>query len=132
MTHSFFTNMKHIVNRNMFRNDTVFEYQGDLINVAGPWPRVKIKDLFGQYAGIDVETFEDIEKFRRAAIDKGYSIDEKSSYEVGTVGESSFSNEVKATPTGISIPKSGSFPGFLAIFSFLFVLVIFSRKNKSR
>ncbi|MHA1979392.1 MAG: Kelch repeat-containing protein [Candidatus Hodarchaeales archaeon] len=51
---------------------------------------------------------------------------------INTIGESSFSNEVKATPTGISIPKSGSFPGFLAIFSFLFVLAIFTRKAKVR
>jgi len=50
---------------------------------------------------------------------------------INSVGESSFSNEVKVTPPGISVPKSGSFPGFFAICSCLFVIAIFSRKAKA-
>lgn len=56
-------------------------YKDATIDVSTPWPRVKVKDLFQQYAGIDVERFEDEAKFRVAVRAKGYSVDEQSSYE---------------------------------------------------
>lgn len=56
-------------------------YKGSTIDVSTPWPRVKVKDLFQEYADIDVATFEDEQKFREAVKAKGYGIDENSSYE---------------------------------------------------
>lgn len=56
-------------------------YKGKTIDVSTPWPRVKVKELFAEYAGIDVETFEDVEKLRAAVRLKGYTVDDQSSYE---------------------------------------------------
>lgn len=49
---------------------------------------------------------------------------------INTVGESDFSTEVSATPTGMTIPQSGAFPDFLAVLFFLGILVVLIRKHK--
>jgi len=51
------------------------------IDVAAPWPRVKVKDLFKDFAGIGNVIFEDTEKFRAAVLAKGYKVDAKTPYE---------------------------------------------------
>ncbi|MHA1945997.1 MAG: right-handed parallel beta-helix repeat-containing protein [Candidatus Hodarchaeales archaeon] len=49
---------------------------------------------------------------------------------INAIGESEFSDEIEANPTGLSVPKSGSFPDFLILLSFLGILVLFTRKIK--
>lgn len=56
-------------------------YKGSQIDVSTPWPRIKIKDLFRDFAGIDYEIFENTEKFRVAVKEKGYKVDENTSYD---------------------------------------------------
>jgi lysyl-tRNA synthetase class 2 len=51
------------------------------IDVAAPWPKVKVKDLFKDFAGVDHEVFEDAEKFRAAVSGKGYKVDDETPYE---------------------------------------------------
>jgi len=68
-------------------------YKGSFVDVSGPWPRVKVKDLFKDYAGIGYEDFEDEEKLRAAVKEKGYEVDEKTSYE--DVFFSVFMNEIE-------------------------------------
>ena len=49
---------------------------------------------------------------------------------INIVGESDFSVEVSATPTGVTIPESGTFPSFFFVLVFLGALVIFTRKTR--
>lgn len=56
-------------------------YKGRTVDVSTPWPRVRVKDLFEQHAGIEVETFEDEETFRVAVREKGYAVGDESPYE---------------------------------------------------
>ncbi|MFX0084361.1 MAG: fibronectin type III domain-containing protein [Candidatus Hodarchaeota archaeon] len=49
---------------------------------------------------------------------------------INVKGESVFSNEVEATPPGISVPKSGSFIDLFFLLLFLGTLVIFNRNEK--
>ena len=51
---------------------------------------------------------------------------------INAVGESIFSNEVNATPTGSTVPKSGLFPDLFTVLLFLGTVVFFTRrKNRS-
>lgn len=72
---------------------TNFIFGGKNIDVGGPWQRKKVAELFEEYAGISREIFEDVEKLRGAALKKGYSIHEQSSYE--DVFFSLFLNEIE-------------------------------------
>lgn len=56
-------------------------FKGNIVDVAAPWERKKVKDLFEEYAGIEREDFENIEKLRAAVKKKGYAADEKTPYE---------------------------------------------------
>ncbi len=56
-------------------------YKGSKVDVSIPWPRIKVKDLFKDYAGIDHEVFEDPEKLRMAVKEKGYKVDENTPYD---------------------------------------------------
>ncbi|MHA1995818.1 MAG: NosD domain-containing protein [Candidatus Hodarchaeales archaeon] len=49
---------------------------------------------------------------------------------INAIGESEFSNEIEAHPTGISTPRSGAFPDYFFLLSFLGILVLFTRKIK--
>ncbi len=51
------------------------------VDVSAPWDRVKVKDLFQQYAHITHEDFEDVEKFRKALRQQGYKVTSKTPYE---------------------------------------------------
>ncbi len=56
-------------------------YQGTMVDVAAPWPRVKVKDLFDEYADIPVEAFEDEKRFREVVRKKGYKVDDTTPYD---------------------------------------------------
>lgn len=49
---------------------------------------------------------------------------------INVIGESTFSTEVSATPTGVTIPKSGTFPSVLILLLFLGTLVLVTRKSR--
>ncbi|MBU0668162.1 EF-P lysine aminoacylase GenX [Patescibacteria group bacterium] len=68
-------------------------FQGHTVDVSTPWPRVKVKDLFAEYAGIDAETFEDEEKLRIATKKRGYKVDGGTSYD--NLFFSIFMNEIE-------------------------------------
>jgi len=52
-----------------------------MVDVAAPWPRVKVKDLFDEYADIPVEAFEDEKRFREVVRKKGYKVDDTTPYD---------------------------------------------------
>lgn len=56
-------------------------YKGGRIDVATPWERKKVKDLFKEYAGIDYNVFEDPEKFRNVVAKKGYKVSGEDQYD---------------------------------------------------
>ncbi len=56
-------------------------YKGLKIDVSTPWQRIRVKDLFKDYARIDYEVFEDTEKLRKAVKEKGYPVDLNTSYD---------------------------------------------------
>ena len=56
-------------------------FGGHAVDVSAPWERVKVKDLFKQYAHIEYEDFEDLERFRAVAIKKQYKVTRQSSYD---------------------------------------------------
>jgi len=51
---------------------------------------------------------------------------------VNALGESYYSQEEEATPTGVSIPKSGAFPDILSIIAILVVGVVLIRKKRQK
>ncbi len=63
------------------RDDHHVTFAGHRVDVGAPWDRVKVKDLFKQYAHIEYEDFEDIEKFRKALKQQGYKVTAKTPYE---------------------------------------------------
>lgn len=51
---------------------------------------------------------------------------------MNAIGESGFSIEVSVTPTGLSIPKSSSFPSILVILSVLYTFVVVTKRNRRK
>lgn len=49
-------------------------YQGQRIDLAPPWPRLKVKDAFWKYAGVDLDKALTRKSLARAAKNKGYSV----------------------------------------------------------
>jgi lysyl-tRNA synthetase class 2 len=70
----------HFLTTRLFENDFL-QYQGSNINVSPPWPRLKVRDAFLEYAGIQHEDFEDPVRLREAALKKGYKVNEKTPFE---------------------------------------------------
>ena len=59
----------------------VIMYGGHKVDTKTPWPRVRVKDLFMKYAGVEEEALLDAELLRAAAGKKGYKVDGKTPYE---------------------------------------------------
>ena len=53
------------------RGDTRVEFQGETIDLAGPWPRVTLRDAIAEATGVDVLATEDLEGLRAAARARG-------------------------------------------------------------
>jgi lysyl-tRNA synthetase class 2 len=47
-------------------------YQGQKIELAPPWPRIRLRDAIAEHAGIRLEDFPDAERLRQAMKDKGH------------------------------------------------------------
>jgi lysyl-tRNA synthetase class 2 len=54
------------------RGSTKIEYQGTPIDLAGPWPRVTLRDAIGEALGVDVLAAADLESLREAARAGGF------------------------------------------------------------
>lgn len=51
------------------------------IDVRLPWTRLKVKDAFKKYAGVDYPDFENTERLRNIAQKKGYKVNPQTSYD---------------------------------------------------
>lgn len=56
-------------------------YGEHMIDVTGPWLRLKVKDAFKEYAGVSYEDFEDVEKLRKVVEGKGYKVTKETPFE---------------------------------------------------
>jgi len=56
-------------------------YQGKLIDLTVPWPRLSMIEAFKTYADIDLEEFFTIENARNICVKKGYAVSPKNTWE---------------------------------------------------
>ncbi|MBI5071919.1 EF-P lysine aminoacylase GenX [Candidatus Falkowbacteria bacterium] len=57
------------------------KYQGKIIDLTPPWPKLTIRDAFSKYAGIDLDKVLERNKIVRVAKDKGYVISKNDSFD---------------------------------------------------
>jgi len=54
---------------------------GHEVRVLDKWKKLRVVDAFEQYAGINKDVFEDLEKFREAVKRKGYNVNNETSFD---------------------------------------------------
>src|SRR5690606_20560385 len=54
--------------------DNQFEYRGQVINMAGPWPRKSFRDLIQEYTEIDIDTYPTVDALSSAIKAKGIKL----------------------------------------------------------
>lgn len=80
---------------NKFNRDfsTKIDYQGQVIDIAGPWHRITVEEGLRKYAGVELNQIQTIEQIREVAKHKGYSVDESDDWQ--TIFEIIFATEVE-------------------------------------
>ncbi len=63
------------------RGTTVFEYQGQALDLTPPWRRLSVREAFAEFAGIDLDPEVSLNVFRRLATKCSASVDTKDSWE---------------------------------------------------
>jgi len=58
-----------------------FKYQGKEYELSSPWEKISVAEAFEKFAGIDCETMLDEEKLKAKGIEKGYQVNEKTTWE---------------------------------------------------
>ncbi|HEY1406366.1 MAG TPA: lysine--tRNA ligase [Spirochaetota bacterium] len=74
---------------------TTITYQGETINLAAPWKRVKYVDLIKERTGIDFSAIKTPEEAKKAAQSVGVKIDEATS--IWKIADEVFSEKVEAS-----------------------------------
>jgi lysyl-tRNA synthetase class 2 len=59
----------------------VMTYQGKEYDLSSPWEKISVSEAFEKYAGIDTETMLDSEKLKAKGKEKGYQVDEQTTWE---------------------------------------------------
>ncbi len=62
-------------------NPEILKYQGKEYSLKAPWERISVSEAFEKYAGIDTETMLDRDKLFVASKNKGYQVDQNSTWE---------------------------------------------------
>lgn len=63
------------------RTDPCIKYQGREYSLKSPWERITVAEAFQKYAGIDTETMLDGKRLTAYGKQKGYQVDEKTTWE---------------------------------------------------
>lgn len=71
----------------------ILEYQGEIYNLAEPWERITVSQAFKQYAQIDRETLLTTPKLLAASKERGYQVNEQTTWE--EVYNQIFLNEIE-------------------------------------
>jgi elongation factor P--(R)-beta-lysine ligase len=75
------TYLQRMNNQDSSRKPTELVYQGKVVNIARPWHRISVSEAFAQWAKVDFNTFLDEKLARVIAQRKGYSVEEKTTWE---------------------------------------------------
>ncbi len=59
----------------------ILRYQGKGYSLKAPWERISVAEAFAKYAGIDTETMLDDAKLKAKGKEKGYSVNESTTWE---------------------------------------------------
>lgn len=65
---------------NQVTGGPVFQYQGDTIDAARPWKRIKLLEAIREYAGIDLESTRDRDAAAKLAKEAGVDVDATMGY----------------------------------------------------
>lgn len=60
---------------------TKMTYQGTEYDLSLPWPRITVINAFNKYCGIDTETLLDGKKLLKAGKEKGYKVEDETTWE---------------------------------------------------
>jgi lysyl-tRNA synthetase class 2 len=75
------TYLQRMNNQSAPRRPTELTYQGKLVNISRPWHRISVADAFAQWANVDFTAFLDESQARQIAKEKGYSVEENTTWE---------------------------------------------------
>ncbi len=65
----------------LVRQDLTLKYLGKEYDLAGPWERISVAEAFQKYAEIGTETMLDEARLKKVGKEKGYSVDESTTWE---------------------------------------------------
>ena len=60
---------------------SLLRYGNQRIDLTRPWPRLSVRDAFRRFVGIDLNSSMDLASMTRAAVARGYSIDNATTWE---------------------------------------------------
>lgn len=73
--------LKFILSDSRQFSRSAITYQGKEYSLKAPWERISVADAFLKYAGIDTETMLDGAKLKAKGKEKGYQVDEQTTWE---------------------------------------------------
>jgi len=73
-------NKKRVTFSKKIRNLKI-KYQGKIIDLTSPWPRLTLKEAFWKYAGVDLDKVLDRNSIACAATKKGYAVSKNDSFD---------------------------------------------------
>ncbi len=63
------------------QRDTFLTYQGRSYDLSAPWERLSVAEAFHKYVGVAVDELLSVEKLRQVAKQKGYRVNEQTTWE---------------------------------------------------
>lgn len=78
------------------------EYQGRSYDISAPWPRISVAEAFAKYADVEIETLLSEEKILEVGRQKGYQVDEGTTWE--QMYNQIFANEVEVQLAKLNTP----------------------------
>ena len=73
-------NKKRVIYPKKIKNLKI-KYQGKIIDLTPPWPRLTVRESFWKYAGVDLDKVLDRDSIAYAAIKKGYIVSKNDSFD---------------------------------------------------
>ena len=92
---SLFKYIQNYLVKNLFHKNFSHQitFQSNEINLAGDWDKLSVVDALKDFCNISLEEIQDIKKFKKVAIEKGYNISKNDDWEI--IFELIFANEIE-------------------------------------